>query len=557
MTIAREPPHSPGVDALLDHSDALSAALYPPEFRFPADALALSQPQARLLVARRDGVALGCVALLLQGGYGEIKRLIVAPEARGLGIGRALLEAVDATAAHEGVPVLRLETGPGNARALDLYREAGWVACGAFGAYIPNPHSLFLEKRLPSGPARSPGSSAAFNEAPAAAPADLVAAPNAASPEPVPAGERPDAPAGERLDFFMARANAAYYARADPFADFTTAPEIAQAFGELLGAWAAATWAAIGRPDPVLLVELGPGRGTLMADAVRVLARVAPEFSAALRLHLVEASPRLRAEQAARLPSASPIWHDAIAGLPPGPMLLLANEFLDALPIRQLVRRGAVWMERHVADGRFEERPAAPLGIAAPEGEIVELGEAAQRLVATLAGRIARDGGAALFLDYGAAGPAAGDSLQALRHGRPTDPLADPGQADLSAHVDFAALAGAARAAGAQGWGPVRQGDFLVRLGLHERTLALARAAPGQAAALRAAAARLASPEAMGTLFKALAIGRRSDGPPPGFDLPSGFDPPSRPPSPDAPSSPDPAPAIDAIDPGASPDPAP
>ncbi|MGI4977319.1 MAG: class I SAM-dependent methyltransferase, partial [Janthinobacterium lividum] len=318
-------------------------------------------------------------------------------------------------------------------------------------------------------------------------------------------------------DAFMARANAAYYARTDPFSDFTTAPEISQAFGELLGAWAAATWDAIGRPDPVLLVELGPGRGTLMADALRVLARVAPAFRTALRLHLVETSPRLRAEQAACLPGAGATWHDAVQDLPPGPMLLLANEFLDALPIRQMVRRGGAWMERHVADGRFTEHPAAPLGIAAPDGEVVELGEAAQRLVATLAGRIARDGGAALFLDYGAAGPAAGDSLQALRDGRPADPLAAPGDADLTAHVDFAALSGAARAAGAWSWGPVTQGDLLARLGLHERIAALARAAPDRAAALHAAAARLADPDAMGTLFKALAIGRRSDGPPPGF----------------------------------------
>ncbi len=500
VTIAPEPPHSPGVDALIEHSDALSAALYPPEFRFPADAAALSHPQARLLVARRGSEALGCVALLLQDGYGEIKRLIVAPEARGLGIGRALLQAVEAAAAHEGLPLLRLETGPGNVRALDLYREAGWTSRAAFGAYTPNPHSLFLEKHLPPDPVQDP-----------------VPVPDTAIPDA--AGAAPETlPASERLDAFMARANAAYYARTDPFSDFTTAPEIAQAFGELLGAWAAAAWDSVGRPDPVLLVELGPGRGTLMADALRVLARVAPAFRAALRLHLVETSPRLRAEQATRLPGAGATWHDAVSGLPPGPMLLLANEFLDALPIRQFVRRGSAWMERHVADGRFEERPAAPLGVAAPDGEIVELGEAAQRLVATLAGRIARDGGAALFLDYGAAGPAAGDSLQALHDGRPANPLADAGRADLTAHVDFAALAGASRAAGAWSWGPVPQGDFLARLGLHERTAALARAAPNQAAALHAAASRLADPDAMGTLFKALAIGRRSDAPPPGFD---------------------------------------
>ncbi|MGI4977701.1 MAG: GNAT family N-acetyltransferase, partial [Janthinobacterium lividum] len=214
VTIAFEPPHAPGIDALLDHSDALSAALYPPEFRFPVDAAALSHPRARLLVARRDGEALGCVALLLQDGYGEVKRLIVAPEARGLGIGRALLDAVETAAARERLPVLRLETGPGNARALDLYREAGWNPRGPFGAYTPNPHSLFLEKHLPPATAPCPE-------------------PDAAPPEPV--------AAGERLDAFMARANAAYYARTDPFSDFTTAPEISQAFGELLGAWAAAT----------------------------------------------------------------------------------------------------------------------------------------------------------------------------------------------------------------------------------------------------------------------------------------------------------------------------
>lgn len=184
VTIAREPPHSPGVDALLDHSDALSAVLYPPEFRFPADAAALSQPQARLLVARRDGMALGCVALLLQDGYGEIKRLIVAPEARGLGIGRALLEAVEAAAAQEGIPVLRLETGPGNARALDLYREAGWVARGVFGAYTPNPHSLFLEKPLPSEPTRLPIPATAPTTTPSASRSDR---PNNPAPDETPA----------------------------------------------------------------------------------------------------------------------------------------------------------------------------------------------------------------------------------------------------------------------------------------------------------------------------------------------------------------------------------
>ncbi len=157
----------------------------------------------------------------------------------------------------------------------------------------------------------------------------------------------------ERLDDFMARANAAYYATRDPYADFTTSPEISQVFGEILGLWAAVVWRGIGRPDPVLLAEAGPGRGTLMADALRAIARAAPDFAAALRLHLVETSPRLRELQARALPGAT--WQNSLDDLPPGPLLLLANEFLDALPVRHFVRRGEGWAERFVADGRFVE----------------------------------------------------------------------------------------------------------------------------------------------------------------------------------------------------------
>jgi SAM-dependent MidA family methyltransferase len=162
----------------------------------------------------------------------------------------------------------------------------------------------------------------------------------------------------ERLDRFMARANAAYYATHDPYRDFTTSPEISQVFGEILGLWAAVAWEQLGRPDPVLLVETGPGRGTLMADALRAVRRVAPAFLAALRLHLIETSPRLRAVQAERLPDA--VWHDGLVSLPDLPLVLLANEFLDALPIRQFVRRGELWMERFVEDGRFAECAASP-----------------------------------------------------------------------------------------------------------------------------------------------------------------------------------------------------
>ncbi len=379
----------------------------------------------------------------------------------------------------------------------------------------------------------------------------------------------------ERLDRFMARANAAYYATHDPFRDFTTSPEITQVFGEILGLWAAVTWELIGRPDPVLLVECGPGRGTLMADALRAVAQVAPAFGAAVRLHLVETSPRLRAQQAERAPGA--IWHDGLETVPAGPMLLLANEFLDALPIRQFVRREAGWMERFVADGRFAEmavrprhlwqggplplppsrkgrgsaallsaalptaalptaalptaalpRPAVtppPLagggrgeGAGVPSDLIYELNEPALAVAFTLGTRFATQPGAALFLDYGPEHSAPGDSLQALRDGRSADPLSAPGTADLTAHVDFAPLAAAARDAGAATHGPIPQGVFLTRLGLFQRTGRLARGQPpARALSLADAARRLAEPDRMGRLFKALALCSPSCAIPPGF----------------------------------------
>jgi NADH dehydrogenase [ubiquinone] 1 alpha subcomplex assembly factor 7 len=316
----------------------------------------------------------------------------------------------------------------------------------------------------------------------------------------------------------MALANGAYYARRDPFADFTTAPEISQMFGELLGAWAAVCWDGIGRPDPVLLVEAGPGRGTLMADALRVLAKVAPDFSAALRLHLIETSPRLRAVQAQLLPGA--VWHEDLGEVPDGPMLLIANEFLDALPIRQFVRRGDGWAERFVGEAGFVEQPAeVSLSVAAGEGQVVEYGEAARIWVEALAGRLVRQGGAALLLDYGPARSAAGESLQALRGGLAADPLAAPGEADLTAHVDFAALAAAAAGVGASVYGPVPQGALLERLGLFARTRQLAARLPAaEAMALMEAAMRLASPERMGALFKAVALCRPGLAAPPGFE---------------------------------------
>ena len=320
----------------------------------------------------------------------------------------------------------------------------------------------------------------------------------------------------ERLDAFMARANTAYYAAQDPFADFTTAPEISQVFGELLGLWAAMQWQAMGAPSPVILAEAGPGRGTLMADALRAIRRMVPDFAAALQLHLVENSPRLRTVQAAKLPGA--IWHDTLDTLPRGPLLLLANEFLDALPIRQFVRRGSGWAERYVADGAFTEQPAAALDRAADDGEVVEVDEVAITLTTALAERIAAQGGAALFIDYGPATSAPGDSLQALRGGTAANPLADPGSADLTAHVDFAARAQAARSVGAAVHGPLPQGLFLARLGLFQRTGALARTQqPATASRLLESAKRLAEPDQMGRLFKVLAVCH------PALPLPAGF----------------------------------
>jgi NADH dehydrogenase [ubiquinone] 1 alpha subcomplex assembly factor 7 len=358
----------------------------------------------------------------------------------------------------------------------------------------------------------------------------------------------------ERLDRFMARANAAYYTHRDPYADFTTSPEISQAFGEILGLWAAVVWESMGRPDPVLLAEAGPGRATLMADALRAIARQVPDFRAALRLHLIETSPRLRASQAATLPEA--VWHEDVADLPGGPLLLIANEFLDALPIRQFVRRGNGWVERFVEADAFVERPAGsdpltltlspdarereigtssrhfflPLspasgervgegGCDTTEGQVVEICEPARDLAALLGRRLTEQGGVALFIDYGPERSAPGDSLQAVRNGRSAAPLAEPGEADLTAHVDFQAFGDAARFAGAAVYGPLPQGLFLARLGLFQRTDRLARKQPpARAAALVAAAQRLAEPMHMGRLFKAVAIAQPGLPTPPGFE---------------------------------------
>ena len=319
----------------------------------------------------------------------------------------------------------------------------------------------------------------------------------------------------------MSAANAHYYATRDPLGrDFTTAPEISQVFGELIGLCLADSWNRAGRP-PVAYAELGPGRGTLAADALRAMGRAGLNPP----VHLVEFSPVLRAAQAERLPQAA--WHATIDALPHQPLLLVANEFLDALPIRQIIRTGAGWRERLVAsqDTLFLPIPGQealdaliPPGLAdAAPGSILETSPAQVAAVRQIARRIVAQGGAALLIDYGYEGPAVGDTLQAIRGGKPANPFDAPGEADLTAHVDFGTLAEAARAEGATVHGPVEQGRFLHALGLDSRVSALARAHPERADELLAQRNRLAAPDQMGSLFKVLAIAH------PDWPEPAGF----------------------------------
>ncbi len=311
-----------------------------------------------------------------------------------------------------------------------------------------------------------------------------------------------------------------YYMTRQPFGrggDFITAPEISQMFGELIGLWAVATWQAMGKPSSFILAELGPGRGTLMADALRA-ARLRTDFVAAARIHLIEASPRLRVLQAETLRGVDVKWHGEFADLPEGPAIFLANEFFDALPIRQFARTAEGWAERMVGiapDGHFTVglRPTAPpviggagLANAAP-GDVFEVSRAATATIAAVAERLTSHGGAALVVDYGHDGPAFGDTFQAVAEHRYQDPLAAPGEADLTAHVDFGALAEAARRVGALPRRLVTQGDFLIRLGLRQRAERLGRDKDDATRArIASEVRRLTDPKAMGTLFKVLAV---------------------------------------------------
>jgi NADH dehydrogenase [ubiquinone] 1 alpha subcomplex assembly factor 7 len=300
---------------------------------------------------------------------------------------------------------------------------------------------------------------------------------------------------------YMAEANAYYYATRDPFGvdgDFITAPEISQMFGELIGIWLADLWQRAGEPKAARYVELGPGRGTLAEDALRAMrgAGLAPP------VELVETSPLLRAAQAERIPAR---WHDDLSTISEsGPLLVVANEFFDALPVRQFEGSREL---RIYHDGRFVR-----------DGKVeTEASPVSTEIVADLALRLAGQGGAALIVDYGHDLPGTGDTLQAVSGHLYADPFEAPGERDLTAHVDFHALATAARIAGVRVFGPAPQGAWLNAMGIKLRAASLAKAAPERGPEIAAARARLTGPDQMGRLFKAMALVA------PGWPEPAGF----------------------------------
>ena len=310
---------------------------------------------------------------------------------------------------------------------------------------------------------------------------------------------------------FMAAANAEYYAHQPSIgADFITAPEISQMFGELIGVALADAWDRAGRPD-CHYVELGPGRGTLAADALRAMAKA----GLTPLVHFVETSPSLRISQSAVVPDAE--WHHDLTSIPnDAPLLVVANEFFDAMPIEQLVRGPTDWRQRLVAcqDTLFLPVTGKPVPDNiipealrdAPMGSIVETSPASVGVIRALAKRLAGQGGAALIIDYGYDGPALGETLQAVRAHKYANPFDAPGSVDLSAHVDFATLGAAAMVAGAAVHGPVPQRDFLGSLGIGSRAAALAKQSPERAEEVTAAHQRLTDPAAMGTLFRVMGL---------------------------------------------------
>ena len=318
-----------------------------------------------------------------------------------------------------------------------------------------------------------------------------------------------------RLDRYMAlclgHPHHGYYMTRDPLGargDFITAPEISQVFGELIGVWCAAAWQGMAKPHAFNLLELGPGRGTLMSDILRA-AKVMPGFCEAARLHLVETSPVLRQMQHEKLGAA--IWHDGVASLPEQPMLLIANEFFDALPIRQFEWRNGRWMERVIGleNGRLALGvvEAGNLDARGRDGDVIEVSSARTELAHAIGQRLSHNAGAALIIDYGHLRTSPGDTLQAVRQHRFVPVTQSPGDCDLTSHVDFEALGKALREGGAQVWPVLTQRDFLLAMGLEQRTRALMAKADGPArGALERALTRLADPGQMGNLFKVLAV---------------------------------------------------
>ena len=312
---------------------------------------------------------------------------------------------------------------------------------------------------------------------------------------------------------FMGIANAAYYASHDPFGvkgDFITAPEVSQMFGELIGLAFADAWKEVGK-SKAHYIELGPGRGTLAVDALRAMASVHLQPS----VHFVETSPVLCAAQKERVPHAQ--WHDRLSTLPDdGPLLIVANEFFDALPVEQYVKTIMGWRELMVRvemDGFATVPGQVPCEDLIPESirsahvaSVYERAPLAQQVLRALARRLANQGGLMVLIDYGEFGRAGGDTLQAVHAHAYADPFVRPGKSDLTAHVDFGAMVDAASVRGVRVRGPVEQGDWLVALGIDIRSDQLTRAHPERAAELAAARMRLIHPEQMGTLFKVVGL---------------------------------------------------
>lgn len=344
-------------------------------------------------------------------------------------------------------------------------------------------------------------------------------------------------PVGEYMAICLGDPEHGYYRTHEPLGaggDFITSPEISQMFGELIGLWMAAVWTRMDSPARINVIELGPGRGTLMSDALRAV-KVLPAFRSAIALHLVEISPALKAQQERTLTEQNvpTFWHQSLAEVPEGLAIIIANEFFDALPVSQAVKTDSGWHERQVGIDSaghlaFTIAPELLRGFetllpaavrAAPAGAIFEWRSESEAM--ELGRRIARDGGAALVIDYGHAESAAGDTLQAVGRHAYADVLGAPGYVDLTAHVDFQALARAVEAMGARAYGPITQGQLLRRLGIETRAAKLkARAAAQAATAVDIAFARLTGqgPGEMGGLFKAAAFAHPAIGVPPAFE---------------------------------------